>query len=143
MKSINQIQEEIVDDFSLFDDWMQKYEYIIDLGKKLPLIEEDFKTDEYLIKGCQSKVWLKAYPEGDRVYFKADSDAVITKGIIALLISVLSGQKSEDIANADLYFIEKIGLMEHLSPTRSNGLNSMIRQMRYYGVGIQTKEKEV
>jgi cysteine desulfuration protein SufE len=139
MPEINQIQNEIIEDFSLFDDWMEKYEYIIDMGKSLPLIDEKYKTEDYLIKGCQSKVWLKAEKEGDRVNFYADSDAVITKGIIALLIKVLSGQKAEQIATADLYFIEKIGLKEHLSPTRSNGLVSMIKQMKYYGLGMEAK----
>ncbi len=139
MPEINQIQNEIIEDFSLFDDWMEKYEYIIDMGKSLPLIDEKYKTDDYIIKGCQSKVWLKAEKEGDRVNFYADSDAIITKGIIALLIKVLSGQKAEQIATADLYFIEKIGLKEHLSPTRSNGLVSMIKQMKYYGLGMEAK----
>ena len=142
MKTIDEIQDEIIDDFSLFDDWMQKYEYIIDLGKKLPLIDEAYKRDEYLIKGCQSQVWLRAELKNGRVYFRADSDAVITKGIIALLINVLSGQKAEDIAESDLYFIDQIGLKEHLSPTRSNGLTSMIKQMKYYGLGLQAKNKE-
>lgn len=140
MQSIDAKQREIIEDFSLFDDWMQKYEYIIDLGKSLPLIEEEFKTDEYLIKGCQSKVWLRADIEDGHVYFKADSDAIITRGIIALLIRVLSGQKAADIAESDLYFIDRIGLKEHLSPTRSNGLTSMVKQMKYYGIGLQNKE---
>ncbi|TVQ45704.1 MAG: SufE family protein [Saprospirales bacterium] len=139
MPNINDIQNEIIEDFSLFDDWMEKYEYIIDMGKSLPLIDEKYKTDDYIIKGCQSKVWLKAEKEGDRVNFYADSDAVITKGIISMLIKVLSGQRPEEIANADLYFIEKIGLKEHLSPTRSNGLVSMIKQMKYYGLGMESK----
>lgn len=139
MPNINDIQNEIIEDFSLFDDWMEKYEYIIDMGKNLPLIDDQYKTDDYIIKGCQSKVWLRAEKEGDRVNFYADSDAVITKGIISMLIKVLSGQKAEEIANADLYFIDKIGLKEHLSPTRSNGLVSMIKQMKYYGLGMESK----
>lgn len=139
MPNINDIQNEIIEDFSLFDDWMEKYEYIIDMGKNLPLIDDEYKTDDYIIKGCQSKVWLRAEKEGDRVNFYADSDAVITKGIISMLIKVLSGQKAEEIANADLYFIDKIGLKEHLSPTRSNGLVSMIKQMKYYGLGMESK----
>lgn len=139
MQEINDIQNEIIEDFSLFDDWMEKYEYIIDMGKNLPLIDEKYKTDDYIIKGCQSKVWLRAERDEDRVNFYADSDAVITKGIIALLIKVLSGQKSDQIATTDLYFIEKIGLKEHLSPTRSNGLVSMIKQMKYYGLGMESK----
>lgn len=139
MPNINDIQNEIIEAFSLFDDWMEKYEYIIDMGKNLPLIDDQYKTDDYIIKGCQSKVWLRAEKEGDRVNFYADSDAVITKGIISMLIKVLSGQKAEEIANADLYFIDKIGLKEHLSPTRSNGLVSMIKQMKYYGLGMESK----
>ncbi len=139
MPNINDIQNEIIEDFSLFDDWMEKYEYIIDMGKNLPLIDDQYKTDDYIIKGCQSKVWLRAEKEGGRVNFYADSDAVITKGIISMLIKVLSGQKAEEIANADLYFIDKIGLKEHLSPTRSNGLVSMIKQMKYYGLGMESK----
>lgn len=142
-KTIEERQREITEDFSFFDDWMQKYEYIIDLGKSLPLIEEEFKTEEHLIKGCQSQVWMRAELRGDRVYFKADSDAVITKGIIALLIRVLSGQKPEDIAQCNLHFIDEIGLKEHLSPTRSNGLVSMINQMKQSTTAIYTaKHKE-
>ncbi len=137
--SINEKQDGIIDDFSLFDDWMQKYDYIIDLGKKLPIIEDEYKTEEYQIKGCQSRVWLRAYEQDGKVYFKADSDAVITRGIIALLIEVLSGQKADDIAGADLYFIDRIGLKEHLSPTRSNGLTSMVKHMKYYGLGLKKK----
>lgn len=130
METIEQIQDEIIEDFSLFDDWMQKYEYIIELGKSLPLIEEEYKKDEFLIRGCQSRVWMRAERKGDRMFFKADSDAIITKGLIALLIKVLSGHTAQDIAQADLYFIDRIGLREHLSPTRSNGLASMIQQMK-------------
>lgn len=134
--SIQTIQQEIVDEFSLFSDWMEKYEYIIELGKSLPLINETKKDDDHLIKGCQSKVWLDANVENGRVQFTADSDAVITKGIISLLIRVLSNQKPEDIAQADLFFINEIGLREHLSPTRSNGLLSMIKQMKMYGIAL-------
>ena len=138
--SIKEIQDEIIDDFSLFGDWMEKYEYIIDLGKSLPLIDEQYKDEAHLIKGCQSKVWLHAEMKGEEVFFTADSDAIITKGIISLLIRVLSEQQAEDIANADLYFIEQIGLKEHLSPTRSNGLVSMVKQMKLYGLALaQTK----
>lgn len=136
--TINEIQEEIVDEFSMFDEWMEKYEYIIDLGKELPLIDDEHKVDDNLIKGCQSQVWLHAELDGDNnVVFTADSDAIITKGIIALLVRVLSGQKPEAIASADLTFINEIGLNEHLSPTRSNGLVSMVKQMKLYGVAFQ------
>lgn len=136
MKSINEIQDEIIDDFSYFDDWMDKYEYIIDLGKSLPLINEHYKTEERLISGCQSRVWLHADQKDGKVQFTADSDAVITKGIIGLLVQVLSDQPAKDIAESELYFIEKIGLKEHLSPTRSNGLLSMVKQMKMYGVAL-------
>ena len=135
--SINEIQDEIIEEFDFFDDWMDRYEYIIDLGKKLPLIGEEYKTEERLIKGCQSRVWLNAKREEDRVIFTADSDAIITKGIIALLIRVLSDQKAKDIADTELYFIDKIGLKEHLSPTRSNGLVSMVAQMKQYGLALK------
>jgi cysteine desulfuration protein SufE len=134
--SINKIQDEIIEEFDFFSDWMEKYEYIIDLGKQLPLIEEVYKDDEHLIKGCQSKVWLHAKSIDDKVDFTADSDAIITKGIIALLIRVLSGQSAEEIAASELYFIDKIGLKEHLSQTRSNGLVSMIKQMKLYGLAL-------
>lgn len=139
MSDINEIQDAIIEEFALFDDWMQKYEYIIDLGKDLPLIEEKYKTDEYRIKGCQSQVWLYAEKIGEKVIFTADSDAVITKGIISLLIRVLSHQMPEDILNAELYFIDKIGLKEHLSPTRSNGLLSMVKQIKMYALALTAK----
>lgn len=132
MQSIEEIESEIIEEFELFDDWMDKYEYIIELGKKLPIIDDAYKTEEYLIKGCQSKVWVHAKTEGDTVEFTADSDAIITKGIVALLIRVLSKQKAVDIANAKLDFIDTIGLKEHLTPTRSNGLVSMVKQMKAY-----------
>jgi cysteine desulfuration protein SufE len=137
---INEIQEEIISEFELFDDWVDKYEYIIDLGKKLPIIDERYKDEDHLIKGCQSRVWLHAERDGGLVIFTADSDAVITKGIIALLIRVLSEQRPEAIAEADLYFIDRIGLREHLSPTRSNGLVNMVKQMKLYGVGLMAKQ---
>ena len=139
MQTINNIQDEIIDEFAFFGDWMEKYEYIIDLGKSLPLIDEQYKDEDHLIKGCQTQVWLHADDEAGKVSFTADSDAVITKGIIALLIRVLSGQKAEDVAKADLYFIDKIGLKEHLSPTRSNGLVSMVKQMKMYGLALNAK----
>lgn len=141
MNQINSIQDEIIDEFAFFGDWMEKYEYIIDLGKSLPLIEEQYKNEEHLIKGCQSQVWLHADEDDGKVSFTADSDAVITKGIIALLVRVLSGQKADEIAQADLYFIDKIGLKEHLSPTRSNGLVSMVKQMKMYGLAINAKSQ--
>ena len=123
----------------MFEDWMAKYEYIIELGKDLPLLDESEKSDELLIKGCQSRVWLKAEMNNGKVAFKADSDAIITKGIISLLVRVLSDQPASDIATAELDFIENIGLKEHLSPTRSNGLVSMIKQMKLYAVALQAQ----
>jgi len=138
-QSISEIQEEIIDEFSMFDDWMQRYEYMISLGKSLPLIDENYKTDDYLIKGCQSKVWVHAVLEGDSLVFKADSDAIITKGIIAILIRVFSHQKPEDIMEADTSFIDEIGLKEHLSPTRANGLVSMIKQIKLYAIAFRTQ----
>lgn len=136
--TIEEKQQEVVDEFSMFEDWMQKYEHIIELGKELPLINPERKTDDQLIKGCQSRVWLNADQEDNgTITFTADSDAIITKGMIALMVRVLSGQKPEDIAQANLHFVEEIGLHEHLSPTRSNGLVSMIKQMKFYGVAYQ------
>ena len=134
--SINTRQDEIVEEFEVFDQWMDKYEYIIDLGKKLPLIDADFKKEEYLIPGCQSQVWLHARMEKNAVEFTADSDAIITKGIIALLIRVLSGESPQSIATCDLYFIDQIGLKEHLSPTRSNGLVNMVNKLKSIGVEL-------
>lgn len=139
MNSIQKIQEEIIDEFSMFDDWMQRYEYMIDLGKSLPLIDEQFKTDEYIIKGCQSKVWVHAEMKDSSIYFTADSDAIITKGIIAILIRAFSGQPPQAILDADTAFIDEIGLKEHLSPTRANGLVSMIKQIKLYAVAYQTQ----
>jgi cysteine desulfuration protein SufE len=137
--SIQTIQQEIVDEFSMFDDWMQRYEYMIELGKSLPLIEEQYKTDDHIIKGCQSKVWLHAALEGDKLVFTADSDAIITKGIIAILIRAFDHQKPQDIIDANMSFIDEIGLKEHLSPTRANGLVSMIKQLKLYAVAYQTQ----
>ncbi len=134
--TINEIQDQIIEDFSFFEDWMEKYEYIIDLGKSLPLINESYKVDENLIRGCQSRVWLHAENKDNKVVFTADSDAVITKGIIGLLVQVLNNQSAEEIAKSELYFIDKIGLKEHLSPTRSNGLLSMVKQMKLYGLAL-------
>ena len=140
MSSIKDIQEEIKEEFMQFEDWMERYEYMIDLGRSLPLIDQAYKTDEYIIKGCQSKVWVFAEMNEDELKFTADSDAIITKGIIALLIRVFSGQKPQDIIDAELSFIDQIGLKEHLSPTRANGLTSMIRQIKLYAVAYQTQK---
>ena len=137
--TISQIQEEIIADFSMFEDWESKYEYMTDLGKNLPLIDPKYKTEQYLIKGCQSQVWLHADLEQDKVIFTADSDAIITKGIVAILINVFSGQKAIDILEANLDFIDKIGLKEHLSPTRANGLVSMIEQIKLYAKALTLK----
>ena len=137
--TIKEIQEEIIDEFSMFDDWMDRYQYIIDLGKSLPIIESKFKLDENLIKGCQSKVWLYSELENNKIKYTADSDAILTKGIAALLIRVYSGQKPADILSAETNFIDAIGLKEHLSPTRANGLVSMIKQIKMYAIAQQTK----
>ena len=137
--TIQEIQEEIIDEFSMFDDWMQRYEYIIELGKSLPLINEQYKTEENIIKGCQSKVWVHAEENNGNVIFTADSDAILTKGIIAILIRVFSNQNPVDILNADTNFIDEIGLKEHLSPTRANGLVSMIKQIKMYALAFQAK----
>jgi cysteine desulfuration protein SufE len=139
MASIQDIQEDIVDEFSLFEDWMQRYEYIIELGKSLPLIDEVHRTDENIIKGCQSKVWVHGELKDSLLHFTADSEAILTKGIIALLIRVFSGQPPQAIIESDTGFIDEIGLKEHLSATRANGLVSMIKQMKLYAVAYQTK----
>ena len=128
--SIEETEQEIIEEFEMFDDWMQKYEHIIDLGKSLPIIDEQFKTDDKIIKGCQSRVWLRSELKDGKVFFTADSDAIITKGMVALMIRVLSNRTPDEIMEAKLNFIEKIGLTQHLSPTRSNGLLSMIKQMK-------------
>ena len=139
--SIQDIQEEIIEEFAIFDDWMQRYEYMIELGKSLPLIDEQFKTDDNIIKGCQSKVWVHAELNSDQLEFTADSDAIITKGIIAILIRTFSNQHPKDILAADTTFIDQIGLKEHLSPTRANGLVSMIKQIKMYAIAFQTQLK--
>lgn len=136
---IKEIQEEIVDEFSMFDDWMERYEYIIELGKNLPLIKEEFKTENNLIKGCQSKVWLQGEQTNDKIVFTADSDAILTKGIIAILIRTFSNQSAKDILEADMDFIDKIGLKEHLSPTRANGLVSMIKNIKMYALAFNSQ----
>jgi cysteine desulfuration protein SufE len=137
--TIKEIQEEIIDEFSMFDDWMDRYEYIIELGKSLPIIDTRYKLDENLIKGCQSKVWLYSELENNTIKFTADSDAILTKGIVALLLRVYSNQKPGDILTADTNFIDEIGLKEHLSPTRANGLVSMIKYIKMYAIAQQTK----
>ena len=137
--TIKEIQEEIIDEFSMFDDWMERYEYIIELGKSLPIINDDFKLEENLIKGCQSKVWLYSELENDTIKYTADSDAILTKGIVALLLRVFSEQKPKDILAAETGFIDDIGLKEHLSPTRANGLVSMVKQIKMYAIALQAK----
>ena len=139
METIEAAQDEIVEEFSMFEDWMQRYEYMIELGKSLPLIDPQFKTDDYIIKGCQSKVWVHADLEDDKLVFTADSDAIITKGIIAILIRVFSHQHPDAILEAGTEFIDKIGLKEHLSPTRANGLVSMIKQLKMYAIAFKTQ----
>ncbi len=134
--TIQEIQNEIVVEFSMFDDWMERYEYIIELGKSLPLIDEKYKTEENIIKGCQSKVWVHGEQNNDEIVFTADSDAILTKGIIAILIRTFSNQKASDILEANTEFIDKIGLKEHLSPTRANGLVSMIKQIKMYALAF-------
>lgn len=141
--TINEIQDSVIDEFSAFDDWMDKYALLIDLGNSLPVLEEKYKTESNLIEGCQSRVWLQADYVDGKIFFKGDSDAVIVKGIVSLLINVLSEHTPQEILDADLYFIEKIGLKEHLSPTRSNGLVAMVKQMHLYAVAFRAKEKEV
>ncbi|MBP7102061.1 MAG: SufE family protein [Bacteroidales bacterium] len=138
--SIQESEEKIIEEFSYFEDWMDKYNYIIELGKTLPLINESFKTDAYLISGCQSNVWLHAEYQNGRIYFSGDSDAIITKGIVNLLIRVLSGHTPDDILQAKLEYIDTIGLKNHLSPTRSNGLVSMIKQMKLYALAFKNRE---
>ena len=140
-RTIEEIEGEIVEEFSLFDNWDDKYEYIIDLGKKLPALDDVHKKDENKVRGCQSTVWLAADYQTGRVYYKADSDAVIVKGLISMLIRVLSGQNADDIVNAKLDFINKIGMMSHLAQTRSNGLLAMVKQMKHYAFAFKVKEQ--
>lgn len=139
-KSIDQKQQEIIEEFSYFDDWMDKYELLIQLGKELPLIEDQYKVEDKLIKGCQSQVWMHAEQKDGKVFYTADSDAVITKGLVGMVIKVLSGHMPEEITSAKLYFIQEIGLQNHLSPTRSNGLVSMIKQMKLYAMALQQQK---
>jgi cysteine desulfuration protein SufE len=139
--TINEVQDSIIDEFSLFDDWMDKYNLLIDIGKDLPVIDPKFKVKDFLIEGCQSKVWLHPEYDGNTIIFTADSDAIITRGIVALLIKVLSGRTPAEIISVDLYFIDRIGLRQNLSPTRSNGLLSMVRQMKLYAMAFNAKGK--
>jgi cysteine desulfuration protein SufE len=138
--TINQIQDDLISDFELFDEWEEKYAYIIELGKKLGTVEEEYKIPENIIKGCQSNVWLIANKTNDgKVLFRADSDAIIVKGLVYMLLKVLSNHSPKEIIDADLYFIEKIGMSQHLSPTRSNGLVAMIKQMKFYAIAYSTE----
>jgi cysteine desulfuration protein SufE len=139
--TINEVQDSIVDEFSLFDDWMDKYNLLIDIGKELPVIDPKYKVKDFLIEGCQSKVWLHPVYDGNLISFTADSDAIITRGIVALLIKVLSNRTPDEIIGTELYFIDKIGLRQNLSPTRSNGLLSMVRQMKLYAMAFNAKNK--
>jgi len=140
VKRIEDIEAEIVEEFALFDSWDEKYEYIIDLGKKLPPLKDEYKTDENRVRGCQSTVWLVGHYREGRVFFEADSDAVIVKGLISMLIRVLSGQKPQDIINAQMDFVGEIGMMSHLAQTRSNGLLAMIKQMKNYALAFKVKD---
>ncbi len=141
--TIKEIEEQIVEEFSVFSEWLDKYEYLIELGKSMPMIAERGKTDSNLIAGCQSRVWLDCEDKGGKLFFTADSDAIITKGIISLLIRVFNGHTPNEILNADLDFIEQIGLKENLSPTRANGLVSMIKQIKMYALAFEEKEKSI
>ena len=140
--TINELQNNVIEEFADFDDWMDKYALLIDLGNSLPPLEEKYKTESNLIEGCQSRVWLQADYVDGKILFKGESDAVIVKGIVSLLISILSDHTPQEILDADLYFIEKIGLKEHLCPTRSNGLVAMVKQMRMYALAFRTKEQQ-
>ncbi|SRR5690554_2660358 len=142
IEHINQLQEEVTEEFSMLEDWMDKYDHLIGLGKELPLINPGEKKDEYLIRGCQSQVWLNASLKDGKVFYAADSDAIITKGIIATLVRVLNGHTPESILDCELYFIDRIGLKEHLSPTRSNGLLAMIKQMKIYALAFRAKDTQ-
>ena len=135
----DKVQEEIIDEFSIFDDWLDKYDYLISLSDQLPAIAPEHRTEQYVIQGCQSRVWVDARLEGGRVYYSADSDAIITKGIISLLLRVLNGRTPQEILDTDLYFIDAIGLSANLSPTRSNGLLAMVKQMRLYALAFSKK----
>lgn len=140
MSTIAETQEEIIEEFALFDDWMQKYEYLIELGKNLPLIDKAYKTDDNIIKGCQSRVWLHAELQDGKMVYTADSDAILTKGLIALVIRILNQQEPEAVTRAEMDFADEIGLKDHLSPTRANGLMSMIKQMKYYALALNSQK---
>ncbi|MEQ9104339.1 MAG: SufE family protein [Rhodothermales bacterium] len=142
MTEIQDRARALVDEFAMFDDWMDKYQYLIDLGASVPAIEDAFRTDTYRIQGCQAQVWLHAEPHGQRIHFTADSDAQITRGLIAALLRVLNDQPAESVAAADLSFLDEIGMKEHLSPTRKNGLDSMIKQIRLYAAAIAASQSE-
>lgn len=139
--SLNTIQDEIIEEFSIFSDWLDKYDYLIELGNDLPAIDPSMKTDEYLINGCQSKVWLNAEYKDGKIYYQADSDAIIVRGIVALLVKALSGQEPKEIIENDLYFIDRIGLKQNLSPTRSNGLVAMVKKMKLFAIAYQAREE--
>lgn len=139
--TVNEIQDELIEEFELFDDWEGKYEYIIDLGKKLPKLADEFKNEDNIIKGCQSIVWLHAYMDGEKLVFEADSEAIIVKGLVSMLLKILSGHTPKEVLNADLYFINRVGLSSHLAQTRSNGLASMVKQMKAYAVAFQAIEE--
>lgn len=137
--TINEIQDQIIEEFSAYDDWMDRYAYLIEISRELPPLDQKYRTKEYLIEGCQSRVWLAAEMKDEKIYYFADSDALLVKGIVALLVRVFSGQKPNDILNADLYFIDRIGLRENLSPTRANGLLAMLKQMKLYALAWEAK----
>ncbi|MGM0666209.1 MAG: SufE family protein [Bacteroidota bacterium] len=139
--TIGEVQDKIIEEFSLFDDWMERYDLLIEEGKKLPEMDEKYKKEDYLVEGCQSRVWLYPGFSGGKVYFKADSDALIVRGIIAFLVKVLSGRTPDEIIDADLYFIDKTGLGQNLSPTRSNGLLAMLKQMKLYAIAYKAKKE--
>ncbi len=140
--ALNKIQDEIIEEFSIFSDWLDKYDYLIELGNDLPDIDPAYKTEEYLISGCQSKVWLNADFKDGKIWYQADSDAIIVKGIVALLVKVLNGQPPKEIIDNDLYFIDEIGLKQNLSPTRSNGLVAMVKKMKLYAIAYQAKAEK-
>ncbi len=140
--TVNEIQDQVTEEFAMFDDWISRYDYLIDLGRTLPVINQKYKTNDYLIEGCQSKVWLHPEFDGNILTFTADSDAIITRGIVALLVRVLSGRTPDEIIAADLYFIDRIGLRQNLSPTRSNGLLSMVKQMKLYAIAFKSKQEQ-
>ncbi|MEA1899086.1 MAG: SufE family protein [Bacteroidota bacterium] len=139
--TLKEVQDQIIEEFEIYEDWMDKYNYLIELSQGLPALDSKYKTREYLIEGCQSKVWLYAEMDGDVISYAADSDAIITKGIVALLIKVMSGRSPEELKNVDLFFIDKIGLKDNLSPTRANGLFSMVKQMKLYALAYFAKQQ--